>query len=265
MVLTAIGSTQRVFAIDVPILIDDFNRPDSDDLGLDWVELLGDTDISSNQMRSMTGSHDKVLQVDVLPTSNQQYIELDLPACNFGQPYRVWMYLRSDVTVSNAYGVLTKCGQYEADLYRINSGSNTLLTTFASLDLSVKTRIRLFIEDNGSSQPVLYYYNDDILKGSYTDTSGSAITSGVYTGLDFPVQDTYIDNYESGSSQIPTPTPTASPTPTATPSATPSPTATPSASLGLQDEIGFQFLGQIISFTLGLTGYILLSSNLYKR
>lgn len=65
------------------------------------------------------------------------------------------------------------------------------------------------------------------------------------------------------------PTPTLEPSPTASPSATPiptiEPTATPSGQLGLQDEEGFQFLGQILAFALGMVGYTVLASNLYKR
>jgi hypothetical protein len=66
-------------------------------------------------------------------------------------------------------------------------------------------------------------------------------------------------------SPTPTASPSATPTPTLAPTTTPLPTATPSASLGLQDEVGFQFLGQLLSFSLGLMGYTVLASNLYKR
>jgi len=61
----------------------------------------------------------------------------------------------------------------------------------------------------------------------------------------------------------PTPTPTPPPpTPTPTPTITPIPTATPSATL--QDEVGFQFLGQIISFSIGLISYVFLATSLGK-
>lgn len=63
----------------------------------------------------------------------------------------------------------------------------------------------------------------------------------------------------------PTPTPPPTPTPTPTPTITPAPTAPPATgSATLTDEIGFQFLGQVLSFSVGLISYIFLASNLKK-
>lgn len=98
-----------------------------------------------------------------------------------------------------------------------------------------------------------------IMENLYTGTEPTS-EGGQFTFT--PTHFSLVVQTDPAPTPTPTPTPVPTPTPTATPSATPTPIATGSGLL--QDEAGFQFLGQIISYSIGLISYFILASNLRK-
>lgn len=252
----------RVFAINVPEFSDDFNRSNSTNLGSGWYESSGDYQISSNQLETTVLPS---LATQTSPaTQNNNYVQFQ-----YISGTSVGALTQCDtLTCANGYLILYRQSNSDVLIYEIVSGSYQLLGsavgghTFTQNDL---LRSEIIIE---AGEATISVFSNDSLLGSLVDASA---TTGDFVGVRNAPG--FIDNYESGYIQTatptplpPTPTPTPNPlTPTPTPTPDISPTATPSASLGLQDEIGFQFLAQIISFTLGLVGYTVLASNLYKR
>lgn len=255
---------QPVFAIEVPEFSDDFNRPDSSDLGSNWYEWTGDFSIASNELYCSAGACGALA---LSPnTAVDMYASLDYHMTGSERPTIV---LRSDATVTNRYHIQFR--QYNADIlvYRCLTTCGLAGTVAGGVSYSTSDNLKASVQDVAGNVEICGYVNN-VLQGCFTDDDVNKITAGNFAGTYNSVTN-YSDNFVTGilSTATPTPEPTPEPTiaPTSTPSATltPSPTSTSSGQLGLQDEVGFQFLGQILAFSIGLIGYSIIASNLYKR
>lgn len=264
----------RVFAVDVQVFQDIFSRADNTNLGISWIEHIDGFEIVSNDLKCVSAPCGAYYANPIGYDDN--YAQIAVRSLGGGQ--RPSLLLRySSPDQQNGYNVQWRFDQNDILVYRVVNGSATLVGTLVGglPNEQIDDTFKASIQTIGGDPQIEAYINGSFV-GSLVDTNPNKHLTGQYTGIYNSTVHSN-DNFYTGYIAQPTPTPIPSPTPTpepptptpdpqATPTPIPpSPTATPSGTLGLQDESGFQFLGQIIAFTIGLIGYTVLASNLYKR
>lgn len=243
---------------------DDFNRTDGD-LGANWIEVDSGIDVVSNAAQVVGAPSDNLWFEEV--SIDDQFAEFEVDT--FLGSSRPNLILRSNLGYTQAYVVQFRNANSDVIVYRRHSSGYSVLLDDTNTHTYQPGDILTATVETIGGFPIISAYINGNLQSTYTDTDTvNYILSNGYVGVRGSVDGTRVDNFVGGRIDIVPPTPTpVPPTPTSTPSATltPSPTASASAGLGLQDEEGFQFLGQIMAFVFGLIGYTVLASTLYKR
>lgn len=188
------------------VVLDDFTRANNNTLGASWYEPdPGYIGIDTNQARFINAANNRQARWDTDFGSPDLWVELD--------------HVADTSTASGAHmGVIARVpaswaetyyyGRYyynqgRWEIYRRNAGTFSLLNS-ATETVSIGYRIRLEVEANGSDVDLRLYQvtggpgGTKTLKVSYTDTSGSKITTGNYIGIRGATQTTIFDNFDGG-------------------------------------------------------------------
>lgn len=240
---------------------DDFNRSDNTSLGSNWTEFTGNLDIVSNVLKT-TGLGGTYVWAESLyntPTSSEdQYCQFVFNnSVSSSNRDNMGCLLRSNNAKNTYYAVFFYDNNSGADsnkyyIYRFNSGTLGVVNSGTSLTFTPAEGDTLKVEiTTGASTVDFAFYQNGVLKTSYSDSSVSRITaSDKKVGLLSRVTNTTFDDFEGGDI-APPPSPTPSPSPTPTPTPTPSPILPPDF-VGCT---GFTNLDGVVGTSSGNEGY----------
>jgi hypothetical protein len=106
---------------------DDFNRPDSTDLGAGWVEVSGDWSIISQQLSPGAAGGTIILRAAAAMASNDNYAQVTIAATTAASQ-GVWC--RGNANISNGY--LWRNNGSSWDLFAVVGGSFLVIGTYAA-------------------------------------------------------------------------------------------------------------------------------------
>lgn len=106
---------------------DDFNRPDSSDLGANWVEVSGDWSIIGGQLAPDTSSGNTILRAATPMASSDHSAQFTI-AATAAASQGVWC--RGDSTLSNGY--LWRTNGSSWDLFAVVGGGFTAIGTYTA-------------------------------------------------------------------------------------------------------------------------------------
>lgn len=186
----------------LPALTDDFNRPDSTNMGTAWVEEYNDSQVKGSAAQGVSfggwyanaryaaevGDDDHYVQSNITMTGtaggNECGIFVRGGTTNFNFSYKITAW-QSGTTSRIIY-------------YRNRSGETTLGSTTLASSWGAGDLFEVWCVNNGSNDPVLTFIRNGTTVGSYTDTHADAIVTGEWTGISFYTTNTKMDNYEAG-------------------------------------------------------------------
>lgn len=177
---------------------DNFNRADGDSLGANWTEVEGDLDISSNAVVVATASGAAIHNTTLSTTD--QYAKIQVTGGFTTAGTRPVLYLRSDSTAANAYAFQFRGDNDDVLLYRkLATAFGSSINNFGSVGTFANNDyIEAEVETSGGNPVLRVFVNGSQIGTDFTDTDGSKITSGSYTGFrDSTVNPTF-DNFEAG-------------------------------------------------------------------
>jgi hypothetical protein len=148
---------------------DDFNRPDSTDLGPGWVEVSGDWSIIGGQLAPDTSSGNTIVRATTVMASSDHSAQFTI-AATAAASQGVWC--RGDSTLSNGY--LWRTNGSSWDLFSVVGGSFTAIGTYA---VAVAPGDVAKVQAVGST---IKGYVNGIERVSVVN---SAVTSGTSVGL----------------------------------------------------------------------------------
>lgn len=151
-VFTGSGGLNAIF------FSDDFNRADNDDLGSDWTEVVGDWDISSNEL--ITSSDLALTVTSITQTNANYYVQADISMSAAGD--KVALIARY-VNATTYYAFLVSTNN-ELSLVKEDSGATILNTESLSISTSTDYVIKFSLFD-------------DMLKGEVFNSSGTLLGS----------------------------------------------------------------------------------------
>lgn len=166
-----------------PDYLDDFNRADSSvgAISGDWTDIDSKWQIASNQakMPNAGGVAGRLLW-DFAMSSTDHYAEMDHVSGVAGPPVRSdnGLFVRGNSTMTDGYfgRVGLDTGVYTAHIYRVTSGSFTLIASASSTAGQTASRWRL--QAVGST--IKFFTNDGVERLSVTDATHSGTRVGIY-------------------------------------------------------------------------------------
>ena len=148
---------------------DNFDRPDSTNLGSNWVEVSGDWSIVSNQLSPGASGSTVVLRAAVTATTNDNFAQATIAATT-AVSQGVWCRGNNDITS----GYLLRNNGTQWDLFSVVGGTFTSIGTYVA---AVAAGDVIKVQASGST---IQGFVNGVQRISVTNT---AVTSGVNSGI----------------------------------------------------------------------------------